>query len=190
MIHAHTDHFTCEWKRFSLDCDHLILRPLEVILPLLAHRPSDCLFIQRIAANLHGGLRELMDGLEHGYCHGDFHGGNARVDTDGTLRVFDFDCGGLGWRAYDLSVCRLFCAEQDAWETFCNGYEEVRAIPATTRTAIPWFVVARQLWRMGLFAAHWSHLANRPADDAFFDEQIGILRDRVRKHLPHLAAEA
>jgi Ser/Thr protein kinase RdoA (MazF antagonist) len=109
------------------------------------------------------------------------------VEADGTLRVFDFDCGGLGWRAYDLSVCRLYCADEARWEVFCEGYQEVRALSAATRAAVPWFAVVRQIWRMALFATHWPAMSGgSPVDDAFLDQHLGILRARVDTYLPGL----
>ena len=43
--------------------------------------------------------------------HGDLQGYHANVGPDGMLTFFDFDCGGYGYRAYDLAVfvwcCRL-----------------------------------------------------------------------------------
>jgi Ser/Thr protein kinase RdoA (MazF antagonist) len=41
---------------------------------------------------------------EYGNCHGDHHGYNVNIDKNGTMTVFDFDCYGYGWRAYDISV--------------------------------------------------------------------------------------
>jgi thiamine kinase-like enzyme len=43
-----------------------------------------------------------MAGLEIGFCHGDFHGGNA-CQKDGSFTFYDFDCCGWGYRAYDLA---------------------------------------------------------------------------------------
>ena len=123
-----------------------------------------------------------MDRLEWGYCHGDFHGGNARVAA-GTLRVFDFDSGSPGWRAYDLAVARLYFAEESSWQAFRRGYEEVRPLPDAD--AIPWFLPTRQLWRMALFAAHWPlFTGGKDVDDGFLDQHLGILRERIEKYLP------
>ncbi len=189
LIHKHTDTFTCGHRRFHLDRHHLLAQPLATIRPYLTHRPADAAFVQAAARALRAGLEARVGELEWGFCHGDFHGGNARLGADGTLRVFDFDCGGPGWRAYDLSVCRLYCAEEAQWEAFCNGYQEIRAFPEAAREAIPWFIVTRQLWRMALFADNWPRLTGSAVDDEFLDQHLGLLRTRLVKYLPETMRE-
>jgi Ser/Thr protein kinase RdoA (MazF antagonist) len=191
LIHRHSDGFTCEHQRFVLDLRHLIDRPIEVILPFLAHRPADAAFVRAVAGQLHAGLAAQVDELEWGYCHGDYPSGNIRMDADGSARVFDFDCSGLGWRAYDLAVCRLGFGETDAiWDAFCEGYREVRPLSEAALTAIPWFMVARQVWRTGLFAEAGSRVAGSfYVNDGFFDRNLGVLRDRISEHLPQLAVD-
>ena len=190
LIHKHTEDFVCEYHRFPLDLDHLIAQPIEVILPFLAHRPADAASVQAAGRELRAGLEAQVGRLEWGYCHGDYPG-NAYMDAGGTLRVFDFDCGGPGWRAYDLALCRLGFGVEDAqWESFCAGYEEVRAIPEAARAAIPWFIVARQIWRIGLFAGTGSRVAGSfYVNDGFFSQNLAVLRDRMSKYLPQLAVE-
>lgn len=187
QIHQQTDGFTCPYQRFHLDLDHLIEQPLGVVLPLLAHRQADAAFLQHVARELHAGLAAQAEGLEWGYCHGDF-AGNAHWGPDGALRVFDFDCGGPGWRAYDLAICRLYSDIGGLWEVFCAGYEEIRPIAVATLAAIPWFLVVRQLWRIGLFATHWLRLTGSPANDTYFDQQLAILRERLMTQLPDICA--
>ncbi len=186
LIHRHTDDFTCEHQRFALDLDHLLAQPRLTLRPYLRHRPEKATFLETAVDALRAGLEARVESLEWGFCHGDFHGGNARLDGDGTLRVFDFDCGGPGWRAYDLSVCRLYCREEARWETFREGYEEVRPLPAAAEAALPWFIVARQVWRMGVFAEAWPRLVGHAVDEAFFEEHVAILRERLRTYLPEL----
>lgn len=191
LIHRHSDDFTCEHERFVLDLRHLIDQPIEVILPFLAHRPADTAFVQAVAGELHTGLEAQVEQLEWGYCHGDYPSGNIRMDADGTARVFDFDCGGLGWRAYDLAVCRLGFGETEAtWEAFCGGYREVRPLSEAALAAIPWFMVARQVWRTGLFAEAGSRVAGSfYVSDDFFTHSLGVLRERISEHLPQLAVD-
>jgi Ser/Thr protein kinase RdoA (MazF antagonist) len=188
LIHHYSDGFACEHRRFVLDLGHLLSQPLARLLPYLAHRPADAAFVEAAGRDLRAGLEARIGELEWGFCHGDFHGGNARVDGNGTVRVFDFDCGGPGWRAYDLAVCRLYCAEEPQWEAFCRGYQEVRPLPDMTREAIRWFIVVRQVWRMALFAESWPRLTGSAVNDVFLDEHVGILRARTAKHLPELAS--
>jgi Ser/Thr protein kinase RdoA (MazF antagonist) len=190
QIHHHTDDFTSAHPRSTLNLPHLIDGPLALLLPFLTPRPAEADFVQALARALHAGLGPQIGALDWGYCHGDFHGGNARLDADGTLRVFDFDCCGLGWRAYDLAVCRLWCgAEEGAWDTFCAAYRGVRPLPETTLAAIPWFIVARQFWWIGLHLTAWRQKGGDSfLDDRFLDHVLGVLRDRLQRYLPEVAA--
>lgn len=191
LIHQHSDGFTCEYRCFAIDLNHLIDEPVEAMLPFLAHRSSDAAFVQAVAGKLRVGLDARIGDLEWGFCHGDFHGGNCRLGMDGALRIFDFDCGGLGWRAYDLSICRLACGADEAqWEVFCEGYREVRPISDAALAAIPWFICARQIWRIGFFIQTWSRLLGRASlGDGFLDQHLGILRDRMARQLPEVSVE-
>ena len=190
MIHRHSDDFTSSSKRFSLDLAHLLDQPLAHIQPFLHHRPADMAFIQTVAREVRAGLAQQIDGLEWGFCHGDFHGGNAHVDGAGEAWVFDFDCCGPGCRAYDLAVCRWGNGKSDtAWTAFCRGYEEIRPISETFRQSIPWFIVARQLWLIGLHAAFFPHtygVVN--LDDGYFNLYLNGLRKLIEQHLPELVA--
>lgn len=187
LIHQHTLNWSGTHRRFSLNMDHLITQPAQVIQTFLKHRPHDSIYVQKLADSLSAGLVKQVDFLEWGFCHGDFHGGNIHVDAQGNVRVFDFDCGGSGWYAYDLAVARLFADTPARWDIFCQGYRKIRDISPTTFTAIPWFIVTRQLWRIALFAQNWPQLTGTSVDDHFFDEHLGILRQRCLAYLPKLA---
>jgi Ser/Thr protein kinase RdoA (MazF antagonist) len=185
QIHQHSDDFESAHARSVLDLHDLIDAPLAQLLPFLGHRPDDAAFMQSVATKLHAGLESQLPALEWGFCHGDFHGGNARLDADGTLRVFDFDCCGLSWRAYDLAVCRLWCAGEEEWDTFCAAYREVRPLPETTLAAIPWFIVARQFWWIGLHVTAWQQKGGDSfLDDRFLDHVLGVVREREERWLP------
>lgn len=188
QIHQSSDGFTCPQQRFPLDIDHFTTGPVANMLPHLAHRPDDYAFVTAVAEGVCAGLTQIVDELEWGPCHGDFHGGNAYVDAGGNLRVFDFDCCGQGWRAYDIAVCRWGGGKDDAaWEAFLQGYHTVREIPDAARAAIPWFIVARQLWLIGLHTRPSSQLPGRFwLSDQYFDNQLGTLRELITKFLPAL----
>lgn len=190
LIHRHSDAFHCPYQRFQLDIGHLTTQPLKSVSLYLSHRPDDIIFVNAVAERLQAGLQIMTDDLEWGVCHGDFHGGNAHIDANSTLRVFDFDCSGLGWRAYDLAVCRWGGGKDDAaWEAFCHGYESVYEISTAMRTAIPWFVVARQLWLIGLHAhlVLYQQIPGRGwLNDHYYDHHLGLLRELIEKYLPDL----
>ncbi|GAH43757.1 unnamed protein product [marine sediment metagenome] len=106
-VHAATEDFTSQYSRFPLDLRYLIDTPLKSIQPLLVHRMQDWDYLQKLANRLHELIKALpMSILEKGFCHGDFHGMNANITDEGIITFYDFDCGGPGWRAYDVAVFR------------------------------------------------------------------------------------
>lgn len=154
-LHGAMASFEDPGGRFQLDLEHLIDRPLATVLPLLTDRPEDAVFLADLGARARAHLVSLTaEGLAIGLCHGDLHGHNSHL-AGGVWTHFDFDCGGPGWRAYDLAVfwwsLSLEKKSADVWEAFLDGYGRERLTP-TEWKALPWFVVARTLWSLGLQA--------------------------------------
>lgn len=157
-MHNALDDFSSPHSRFHLDIAHFIDRPLHYIEPFLVHRPGDWTYVRQFAETLRERLLRLPAGeLEQGCCHGDLQGYHANVASDGTLTFFDFDCGGHGYRAYDLAVFLWCCRLQDAvaarWDSFLRAYRETRSISELDVQAVPLFVCARYLWHMGVRTA-------------------------------------
>jgi Ser/Thr protein kinase RdoA (MazF antagonist) len=179
-MHNALDDFHSAHPRFHLDQEHFIDQPLQHIAPFLVHRPEDWRYVQHFAAELRRRIEELPAGeMEQGACHGDLQGYHANVGPDGTLTFFDFDCGGYGYRAYDLAVflwcCRLEDAIDQRWAAFLEAYQAHRTINALDLAAVPLFVCARYLWHMGV------HTQNSP------DWGVGFLHDRYfADHLERL----
>jgi hypothetical protein len=108
-------------------------------------------------------------------CHGDCHGGNARIAVDGPRAgqaiFFDFDDGGPGYLAYDLAVylwANAFFQRQGfaMWHAFIDGYRSIRTIPPPDFDAVHLFVPIRHIWLIGEYAgriAEWGSEAV-PAD--------------------------
>lgn len=180
-LHNAVEGFTSQHERFRLDLELLVDGPLRNIAPFLAHRPDDWSYLQRFAAELRQRIVDLpVEALEQGFCHGDLQGYHANVDTDGTFTFFDFDCGGYGYRAYDLAVFR-WCArleqqEDLRWEPYLRGYRQVRPISELDLRAIPLFVGARYLWHMGVHTQNAPDWGCEWLNDKYFDEKLGFLR--------------
>jgi Ser/Thr protein kinase RdoA (MazF antagonist) len=179
-MHNALEDFSSPHARFHKDLEHFIDRPLHHIEPFLAHHPKDWAYVRGFAEALRRRLHALPESqLEQGACHGDLQGYHANVAPDGTLTFFDFDCGGFGYRAYDLAVflwcCRLEEATEARWEPFLSAYRETRTVDELDIKAIPLFVCARYLWHMGV------HTQNSP------DWGIGFLNDKYfKEHLSRL----
>jgi Ser/Thr protein kinase RdoA (MazF antagonist) len=181
-MHNAMDDFSSSHLRFQLDMDHFITKPLKSIAPFLAQRPDDWKYIRHFTASLHEKLLQLpARNLEQGFCHGDLQGYHANVSTDGTLTFYDFDCGGYGYRAYDLAVflwcCRLEEAVDTRWVPFLKGYRETRTISDLDVQAAPLFACARYLWHIGV------HTENSPdwgidfLNQKYFDTHLKRLKE-------------
>jgi Ser/Thr protein kinase RdoA (MazF antagonist) len=187
-MHNALDDFLSPYSRFHLDIPHFIDQPLHNIGPFLAHRPDDWAYVQQFAGTLRERLLKLpASKLEQGFCHGDLQGYHANAAPDGTLTFFDFDCGGHGFRAYDLAVF-LWCSRLEGavavrWDSFLRAYRETRSISDLDVQAIPLFVCARYLWHMGV------HTQNSPdwgigfLNAEYFDTHFKRLRDAEADYL-------
>ncbi|EYB67543.1 hypothetical protein DEIPH_ctg037orf0030 [Deinococcus phoenicis] len=177
--------------RFPLDLDHLITQPLAAVRPLLEDAPDLLRELEAAAATTHARLSALAPTLEWGACHGDLHEGNARLGEDGAVRLFDFDCGGPGWRAYDLAVYRWNQASGGAqgpeaaertWQAFLEAYQLRRPLGQPDLEALPLFVTARSLWFMGLMAGRTHEFGTETLDRGFFEYGLNVLREWEARH--------
>jgi Ser/Thr protein kinase RdoA (MazF antagonist) len=189
-VHAATDDFASPHARFALDVNHFVDATLGAVLPRLGHRPDDAAYVERLGERLRRGFADLeRQGLDRGFCHGDFHGGNASQAEDATVTFYDFDCCGPGWRAYDVAVFRWPCEwehkARTLWPAFLEGYRGVRPLGAADEAATAFFVCARELWHLGLHVgngAHWGYGWNA-FNDRYLDRKFGFLRKWARRHL-------
>lgn len=181
QLHNSVADFLSPHQRFHVDLELLIDTPLRNIALFLAHRPQDWAYLQRFAADLRQRIVDLpIDELEQGFCHGDLQGYHANVDADGIMTFYDFDCGGYGYRAYDLAVFR-WCSrlqeqEELRWEPYLRGYREIRPLKELDVQAIPFFVGARYLWHMGVHTQNAPDWGCEWLNDKYFDEKLDFLR--------------
>jgi Ser/Thr protein kinase RdoA (MazF antagonist) len=193
-VHAATDDFETTHPRFALDLDHLLSEPLMAIRPLLRHRPADLDYIETLAASVRREVAALpLGAMDRGFCHGDFHGDNAHIDGE-KVTLFDFDCGGPGWRAYDIAVFRWRWGDDEAgdarWTAFLEGYRSLRRIGEADLAAVPLFVVARAIWLRGLHAANTADWGQSWLNDGYWDRLLKGLREWQAKHRAGNTAES
>ncbi|HKX08095.1 MAG TPA: phosphotransferase [Stellaceae bacterium] len=191
-VHAATDDFDTGHVRFGLDLDHLLMEPMAAIRPFLRHRPADLDTVETIVATLARRIAALpAREVDRGFCHGDFHGDNAHIDGD-TVTMFDFDCGGPSWRAYDIAVFRWRWGDDEAgdrrWAAFLEGYRALRPIGAMDLAAVPLFVAARAIWLRGLHATNTADWGRSWLNDAYWDRFMKGLREWQAKHLQECGA--
>jgi Ser/Thr protein kinase RdoA (MazF antagonist) len=152
--------------RYRLDLDHLLHRQVAAVIGLQDVKEEARRYLSELASRLDERVRARPE-LSWIRCHGDCHGVNARIITEGALagqaRFFDFDDGGFGYLAYDLAVhlwAQLSFGRRRyaMWFAFIDGYRSVRPIAAADFEAIALFVPIRHIWLMGEFAgrtAEW-----------------------------------
>lgn len=163
-LHNAADDFSAAPVRYDLE--NLLNRPLRELEPFLDDRPDDHDFLRGLAGRLRNRIEGLPPGaLDWGYCHGDFRSANLHVDeATGAVTVFDFELGGMGYRAYDIGYTltnihhlarellwrapALQYAEE-SWTAFLDGYAAHRRLHAAARDAIPLFAAMRAVQIMG-----------------------------------------
>jgi Ser/Thr protein kinase RdoA (MazF antagonist) len=182
-MHLVLDEFQSVRTRFEIDLTHLLNEPLRAIHPFLSHRPEDFNFLETLSVELRNRIENISTDLDWGLCHGDLHGGNVHFNEN-TLTQFDFDCGGYGWRAYDVSVFlwnKVMVKSKDgfenkSWTVFINAYQKIKPLSNTDLKAIPVFVAIRDIWLMGLHTGN-AHIWGCWQNDHYFNKHIKFLRD-------------
>jgi len=155
-IHIYTDEFKSKYKRsYDIDLYHLLDEPMK-FLSLEIERylsKESCEFVYSLKNHIKHTLSNLE--LEIGFCHGDLHDWNVHC-YDNSYTIFDFDCCGIGFRAYDLAVfwwnLKVNYPEKEeiCWKAFKRGYLNTRKLGEVDMNAIPLFVVARKYWLAGI----------------------------------------
>jgi Ser/Thr protein kinase RdoA (MazF antagonist) len=156
---------------------------LRLVTSAIAHRREDVDYVERLAERLKNWIAPVRD-LEIGFCHGDFHGGNAG-ESDGSFTFFDFDCCGWGYRAYDLAVFPwAFAIDECSIErikrmgrSFLSGYMRRRMLREHDIDAIPAFVAIREIWLLGLHIDIGDRFGWGWINDGYYDHHIKVLRD-------------
>ena len=200
-LHACMDKQPEDKRRFHLDFRHLVDEPLIHIAPFLAHRPEEFERLQQTCEH----LKSELDGLlqqstpQYGCCHGDHHGDNVHLDDTGRMTVFDFDCYGYGWRAYDIAVFLWQLSGSTGikgsskgegpmrWRAFIEGYSKIRSLTKNELKATQLFVPIRRIWWMGMHTRWsqtigpnpWPNLAglDQESKNQWIDRNIGLVRE-------------
>ena len=172
-----------------LDLDALVLRPAGWAGEVLGDRPDLACRLFEVATAFAIRFPPLTAALEVGFCHGDFHGGNALVEN-GVATLLDFDDCGMGWIAYDLAsflwTCQGFEQEQREaiWADFLSGYEAVKPLAEVDRNAVEPLILAREIWALGAWATgapHWG-------DSWFRTEDFALRIPAVEERFERLVA--
>jgi Ser/Thr protein kinase RdoA (MazF antagonist) len=192
QIHGCVDRLPQTLERFHIDHELLLDAPLRAIEPFLAHRPKDYDHLCDTALSLKARIDELLskEAPVYGICHGDFNRTNVHFDDADAPTVFDFDCFGYGWRAYDLAVFGWQAGDfgwsktakanrTRRWNLFLRGYEEHRTLSAAEHEAVKVFPPIRQIWNMGLGVGRADRSGRRGPTDGELEWSIKFIRDWI-----------
>lgn len=195
-IHDATDTLPDSVRRPHLSLEQLAREPLKQIQPILTHRKRDLTYLARVSEELADAVRSLLPepALQFGLCHGDLTFGNLRRDDKGRLTLFDFDCSGYGWRAYDVAVFlwsrgsdfnrRANANRVKQWNAFLDGYHTVRSLSSTELQAVNLFVPLRQIWQLGVRSNQLPHVGSRAMYEARFKMHLKFIRDWLKVYNP------
>jgi len=187
MLHTAADTLAPNAARPRIDAQCLLYSPVELIRPRMRQIPVAAARLEalaeRLRARLDGAQQELRD---WGFCHGDMHAGNTRIDAD-RMVSFDFDACGAGWRIYDLASykwhARLHGVEQVAWAPFVDGYLEMRPQIASSLGHIGLFTILRHLWITGQLIVFSSVMGRGLLSEDFFESLVPFC-ERIESESP------
>lgn len=192
-VHLRMDTFEPKHPRSEIDLESLLQSPIKALEPRMTERPQDLTYLRRLADDIREAIVEFDDrGLTRGVCHGGATSGNAHIDPRGEFTFFDFDLAGGGWRAYDIATFRWgmlrHCTRRKADENygaFLEGYREVRGLPKVDEDAVPPFVAAHEIWRMGARAAAATSHGYASINDGYLDDCVHFLHDWYKEMLAY-----
>lgn len=179
-LHAASDSFKPSTQRFALNLEHLLDEPLRAIQQVYAHRPQELAELERLADQLYALMEPARAKLDWGACHGDCTGGNSTFSNNEVIH-FDFDCGGPGWRAYDLAVwywsMTINTTPDSVWDQFLSAYRSHRTISQADIALIPAFAAIRVIWLMGLWCQNAPVLGFHKLHDDYLERELKHAQD-------------
>ncbi len=177
-------------NRFDMNMNHLIYDPLKSIKNKFPNREADNNYLYETANKLKYIIFDLSskEELDFGICHGDFNNGNISFDSSNNISIFDFDCFGYGWRAYDLAVFLWSRVRFNKWsnadkkirmqsfKVFLKAYSEIKPISNNEILASFVFVPIRHIWVMGLNADNTPNAGNAPINNNYYDSHLEFIK--------------
>lgn len=195
IIHTVADELE-SLERFHIDLEHLLDEPLKHIKPFLSKREEDYKYLETTARELSSKVNKLLskDKSVYGLCHGDFHNGNTFLDNDDNLTVFDFDCFGYGWRAYDISVFLWSCGSSKnwrkkdknyracLWNSYLKGYNEIKKLTKEELEAAFLFVPIRHIWILGLHTHGYNDWGGNRFNEDYFNRALTFIKKWIEHY--------
>lgn len=156
QLHNTADEENFSLSRIPIDFFQMVSHPFES-LAVFEERRADLAPLKTAAEALWAYIEDKLPRKKpyYGYCHGDMHPGNIFFDGE-QPQIFDFDCMGYGYRAYDIciflwnmSINDVNYVDSDEWRKYLEGYNSVRCLDTNELSCIPAFAALRHIWLMG-----------------------------------------
>jgi Ser/Thr protein kinase RdoA (MazF antagonist) len=174
-MHAAGDDFKSPHHRAELDLAYLIDDPIESARRLVGAEDGE--FLSRFASQLKERIGVGVEkGLDWGPVHGDMTQDNLHVASDGKIYFYDFDSGGMGWRASDIQGWAIRDADDAKWEAFLGGYREVRNLSDNDIETAPFIFGAWEMWGLSSDFTKRIGQSGEQAVEAYLRVQIARLR--------------
>ncbi len=95
--------------------------------------------------------------------------------------LYDFDSGGPGWRASDLQGWAIGYPEyQERYDSFLNGYRQVRAVNDQDIEASWYITLAWDIWGIKIDLENRVLKRGQAAANTYLTEQIEWIREREK----------
>ena len=131
----------------------LVEEPTRLLDPFLKHRTDDLEFLSKTASPLWMSVDSMLSRHSEmtGFCHGDIQPNNYFYNGEHPV-IFDFDCMGRGYFAYDLGVLLANLTfmdneiyQKDLWRSVIKGYRDIRILNDDEEKAIYIFAALHML---------------------------------------------
>lgn len=187
LLHNAAGGFTATNSSRLMDPDALIWAPLRRVEEHFAAHTAALEFLRNFAGQLTQEIATLdAEGLRKMFIHGDLTGGNGNQDSNGNYTLFDFDCCGFGWQAYDLAVFLWSLMHNNRvhlWSEFLEGYRSEAPLDQNDENSIGLFVAARSYWIMGYSMARVPVLGSHSYRESLFMRDVEFIK-KIPKMLP------
>ena len=153
QVHEASLSFDYAATRPVIDRTMLVEIPTSLLTPFLSHRSDDLAFLHKTALPLWDAAETMLANCStaYGICHGDVQSNNYYFRGAQPI-LFDFDCMGWGYFAYDFGVllANLSFADNNIhqtaiWTSMLDGYQSVRPLLDGEKKAIYLFAALHML---------------------------------------------
>jgi len=152
-VHISSRSFQKHSTRPLINETMLVEEPSRLLNPFLKHRTDDLEFLSKTASPLWMSVDSMLSRHSEmtGFCHGDIQPNNYFYNGEHPV-IFDFDCMGRGYFAYDLGVLLANLTfmdneiyQKDLWRSVIKGYRDIRILNDDEEKAIYIFAALHML---------------------------------------------